>query len=281
MAPILDAVLNDSAQQRRPQSCREVNYLSTLVTGAGAAAISGLQATEECYKGAIDNLKKRFGDEKIIVQEHLRSLLEAPPNFETSTTKYKYIRTIDLVLKYHELHKPMTTAVSTMQAQRDPEDRTTKIEKELQDLSEFLEHQLHCKETLAAYASPRRPEIRKQTGEISRRVGHRTMSSAASLQSVLAYSVIFDGGSQRSFITIEASRQLGCQVLKEETVTVGVFGGHKMQKPMRRIRVSIFEEATKKPIIVDALEAEDICSEHIPIPSEEVTKKMEEIGLDT
>ncbi|KAH6941176.1 hypothetical protein HPB50_014595 [Hyalomma asiaticum] len=45
----------------------------------------------------------------------------------------------DSLLKYHELPKPMTTAVSTMQAQRDPEDRTTKIEKEPQDLLEFLE----------------------------------------------------------------------------------------------------------------------------------------------
>ncbi|KAH7936939.1 hypothetical protein HPB49_006449 [Dermacentor silvarum] len=55
------------------------NYLSTLLSGAAASAISGLQATEECYKDAIDILKKRFGDEIIIVQDHIRSLLDLRP----------------------------------------------------------------------------------------------------------------------------------------------------------------------------------------------------------
>ncbi|XP_037505670.1 uncharacterized protein LOC119381997 [Rhipicephalus sanguineus] len=54
-------------------AAEKLNYLSTLVTGTAAAAISGLQATGECYEDAIDILKKRFGDERIIVQEHLRS----------------------------------------------------------------------------------------------------------------------------------------------------------------------------------------------------------------
>ncbi|KAH7936938.1 hypothetical protein HPB49_006448 [Dermacentor silvarum] len=94
------------------------------------------------------------------------------------------------------------------------------------------------------------------------------------------YRILFDGGSQRSFITIDASRTLGCQFLEEETVNVGVFGGRNTQKTMRRVRVMVFPEKTDKPIGIEALEVEDICSDHIPIP-DEVIKKMEETGLDT
>ncbi|KAH7975145.1 hypothetical protein HPB49_024411 [Dermacentor silvarum] len=50
---------------------------------------------------------------------------------------------------------------------------------------------------------------------------------------------------------------------------------------MRSVRVIAFPEKTDKPIEIEALEVEDICSEHIPIPDEEVLKKMEETGLDT
>ncbi|KAH7937170.1 hypothetical protein HPB49_008424 [Dermacentor silvarum] len=95
------------------------------------------------------------------------------------------------------------------------------------------------------------------------------------------YRILFDGGSQRSFITIDASRTLGCQFLEEETVNVGVFGGRKTQKTMRRVRVIVFPEKTDNPIEIEALEVADICIEHIPIPDEEVIKKKEETGLDT
>ncbi|XP_049274156.1 uncharacterized protein LOC125759435 [Rhipicephalus sanguineus] len=67
-------------------AAEKFNYLSTLVTGTAAAAISGLQATGECYEDAIDILKKRFGDERIIVQEHLRSLLDLRPVLSSSST---------------------------------------------------------------------------------------------------------------------------------------------------------------------------------------------------
>ncbi|KAH6943931.1 hypothetical protein HPB50_000645 [Hyalomma asiaticum] len=117
------------------------NYLSTLVTRATAAAISGLQATGECYEDAIDTLKKRSVDERIVVQEHLRSLLDLGPVLSSSTTEVRdlydevqlHVRSLkalgtspntyssmlreillrvipsDLVLKYHELDKTSTT----------------------------------------------------------------------------------------------------------------------------------------------------------------------------
>lgn len=89
------------------------------------------------------------------------------------------------------------------------------------------------------------------------------------------YRILFNRGSHQ--ITIETCCQLGCQLLQIETVTIGVFGGHKMQKTM--IRVSILKKKnknTKELIVIEALEEEDICSEHVSIPDDEVTRKMKE-----
>lgn len=53
-------------------------YLRTLLNGKAAAAIAGLQATSECYDDAVDILKRRFGDTRRIVQEHLARLRSLP-----------------------------------------------------------------------------------------------------------------------------------------------------------------------------------------------------------
>lgn len=63
------------------------NYLSSLVTGAAASAIAGLQATDGCYKDAIEILKQRFGDDRIIVQDHLRGLLDLKPVSSSSDVR--------------------------------------------------------------------------------------------------------------------------------------------------------------------------------------------------
>lgn len=49
------------------------------MTVATASAISRLLASEECDKDAIDILKKRFGDERLIIHNHLRSLVDLKP----------------------------------------------------------------------------------------------------------------------------------------------------------------------------------------------------------
>lgn len=46
----------------------QFKYLSTLVTGPAASAISGLQASEEWYKNRPLTFIMRFGDKRIIVQ---------------------------------------------------------------------------------------------------------------------------------------------------------------------------------------------------------------------
>lgn len=392
------------------------NYLSSLVTGAAASAISGLQATEECYADAIEILKKRFGDEQIIVQDHLQGLLDLKPVSSSadvhqlrklydkvqvhirslkalgtnSTTYCTMLREIllrvlptDMVLRFHEARKASSSAAASSNTE----------DNELQMLLEFFDLQLTCREAVAEqeiHRSRRTPEkgglkpshprdvsttaalqssasspqkclfcrsekhsaevcdkkeislslkkemltkagrcfrclkqghlakdcrSRLKCGKCARR--HATSvcaseeirsdkekvlsasvnliskqpSSVVMLQTLTAtisgtktsgrYRVLFDGGSQRSFITAKASQRLGCEVIEEETLTVGVFGGENARKTMQRVRVSILPAKEEIPISIDALVVDTICSECIPVPEENVLREMNKMRLDT
>ncbi|KAH7974013.1 hypothetical protein HPB49_008404 [Dermacentor silvarum] len=194
--------------------------LSTLLSGAAASAISGLRAAEECYQDAIDILNKRFRDETIIVQEHLRSLLDLRPISSSSNitqlrdlydqvqvhvrslkalgmspSTYCYmlweivLRVLpsDLVLKFHELYKPRnaSTAVSTNEAEVDSERRMTEVDKELKSLLEYFDHQLECREAVTTYTYTKTPAVVEKNRETSRANQHRNVSSTAALQDVL------------------------------------------------------------------------------------------------
>ncbi|XP_064461641.1 uncharacterized protein LOC135371581 [Ornithodoros turicata] len=54
-------------------------YLRSLLDGAAAAAISGLQASEVCYNDAIEILMERFGDKRRIERQYLTKLRTLPP----------------------------------------------------------------------------------------------------------------------------------------------------------------------------------------------------------
>ncbi|KAM7301461.1 uncharacterized protein ISCGN_016980 [Ixodes scapularis] len=53
-------------------------YLRTVLTGKAAAAVSGIQAAENCYAYAVELLKWRFRKKDVLVLEHLTQLLNLP-----------------------------------------------------------------------------------------------------------------------------------------------------------------------------------------------------------
>ncbi|XP_040067881.1 uncharacterized protein LOC120841109 [Ixodes scapularis] len=55
------------------------NYLKTAVTGDAAAAIAGLPSTARCYEDAVTMLKSRFGNQDLLVQTHLKRLIDVKP----------------------------------------------------------------------------------------------------------------------------------------------------------------------------------------------------------
>ncbi|XP_077548000.1 uncharacterized protein LOC144160646 [Haemaphysalis longicornis] len=176
-------------------TAEKFSYLNTLVTGAAASAISGLQPSEECYKDAIDILRKRFGDKRLIVQDHLRSLLDLRPVSSSSNMHQLrllydevqvHVRSLkalgiitgnyclmlreillrvlpcDMVLKFHERFSPptpSTTASTSTEVKRDRQNQMAQPEQELQQLLQFIDHQVQCREAVEHHTGLRTSDV--------------------------------------------------------------------------------------------------------------------------
>ena len=55
------------------------NYLRNLVDGPAYSTIAGLQLTGANYKAALNLLKERFGQKRIIINCHMENLMKIPP----------------------------------------------------------------------------------------------------------------------------------------------------------------------------------------------------------
>ena len=57
----------------------KLNYLRSKLKGEALEAISGYQLSNENYTVVVDMLKKRFGNQQLIIDAHYRSLSNMPP----------------------------------------------------------------------------------------------------------------------------------------------------------------------------------------------------------
>ncbi|XP_040066221.1 uncharacterized protein LOC120839888 [Ixodes scapularis] len=79
---------------------------------------------------------------------------------------------------------------------------------------------------------------------------------------------LFDGGSQRSFVTEQLSRKLRLEVIGEEEVTIYSFGrtaGGTTRK-RRLVRLWLRSQYSRKEHCLEALEIENICSDQLVLP---------------
>ncbi|KAH6931412.1 hypothetical protein HPB50_024380 [Hyalomma asiaticum] len=92
--------------------------------------------------------------------------------------------------------------------------------------------------------------------------------------------ILFDSGSQRTFITEECSRKLGCKLLGTEILTVGLFRGQQKPDSFRRVEVRLLtKDNCKEEYVFDALEVPTICEQIIPCPDEQVKETLRELSL--
>ncbi|KAG0420672.1 hypothetical protein HPB47_003361 [Ixodes persulcatus] len=89
---------------------------------------------------------------------------------------------------------------------------------------------------------------------------------------------LFDGGSQRSFITKSASERLECKISGQETLTVGVFGGHQSERAFNRVLVSLTAQNGKIHQI-EVIETDVICDQKIPIPEPNLKKLLGQLKM--
>lgn len=90
--------------------------------------------------------------------------------------------------------------------------------------------------------------------------------------------IVFDSGSQRSFITEEQSKSLNCRLLGSGILTVGVFGGGTSERTFRRVQVNLHDQRNRRLYEIDALETPTICEQDLPSPDESILATLEELG---
>ncbi|XP_064465049.1 uncharacterized protein LOC135376466, partial [Ornithodoros turicata] len=69
--------------------------------------------------------------------------------------------------------------------------------------------------------------------------------------------VMFDTGSQRSFVTKQIAQTLHCRTVGEETVKVGVFGGQEEERLYRRVRLKLQSIYNENEYDLEVLKAKD------------------------
>lgn len=79
---------------------------------------------------------------------------------------------------------------------------------------------------------------------------------------------LFDGGSQRSFVTERLSRELRLEVIGEEEVIIYSFGGTVggTTRKRRLVRLWLRSQYSRKEHCLEALEIENICSDQLVLP---------------
>ena len=85
--------------------------------------------------------------------------------------------------------------------------------------------------------------------------------------------VLFYSGSQRSFVTVKMAKELGCTVLRNETLSVGTFGRRALKAEMREVvRLDLKSLRGNKVVSVEAYVVPDISfirNQHLEVMRED------------
>ncbi|GFQ69318.1 DUF1758 domain-containing protein [Trichonephila clavata] len=93
--------------------------------------------------------------------------------------------------------------------------------------------------------------------------------------------IIFDGGSQRTFLESKLARKLNLPVFGQEILTVHTFQSERPTKHVYpKVRIRVKSLISNKEIEIEALETKQLSSAHISIPTKEVRERFESLGLE-
>ncbi|XP_040071686.1 uncharacterized protein LOC120844133 [Ixodes scapularis] len=392
----------------QPTTLDKFGYLRAAVTGEASGDIRGLPPTSRCYEDAVLLLKKRFGNEDVLVQTHMRKLLDLQPHAlpkeilldfnrtivkeqasdvstldasaggmstrsedsqerptETSTTERGIVTLFSRLLAFLRVEVQIRENLAAQQAMdtrqqprgfsSEKKNEKKRSPRERYQSSAALLHQstklnscFFCNEknhATAACPADISIEEKKRLLRLERRCfrctkpNHRSNECRSSMQctkcsrrhatticdpdytptkveanqnaitsapvnlesdtsgaagpAVLLQTAriwcagetngmfvraLFDGGSQRSFITKNASKRLECKTLGQETLTVGVFGGHQSERVFNRVLVSLTAQNGKIHKL-EVLETDVICDQKIPIPEPNLKKLLGQLKM--
>lgn len=93
--------------------------------------------------------------------------------------------------------------------------------------------------------------------------------------------LLLDGGSQRTFIRSDLSKNLQLKVLGEEELNIFTFGGAEAARhtKSRRVELWLRSQHDRTEVRVEALEVPCICADLMPVPSDADVLRMLEEGM--
>ncbi|GFR10995.1 DUF1758 domain-containing protein [Trichonephila clavata] len=93
--------------------------------------------------------------------------------------------------------------------------------------------------------------------------------------------IIFDGGSQRTFLESKLARELNLPVIGQEMLTVHTFQSERPTKHVYpKVRIRVKSLISNKEIVIEALETKQLSGAQISIPAKEVRERFESLGLE-
>lgn len=167
--PFWDMFLHSVHENPRLSNTDRFHYLASLLDGPAAQAVAGIQVTDSCYDDALEILKRRFGNKKVIEQKYLGNLRTLKPVklasdvtalrklFDTVQLNRRGLRSLgitessyaamlnevllkvipaDIVVEYFK-KESMENTTETSQASSD---------QELEQLMKFLRIEVECRE---------------------------------------------------------------------------------------------------------------------------------------
>ncbi|XP_064486068.1 uncharacterized protein LOC135398613 [Ornithodoros turicata] len=91
---------------------------------------------------------------------------------------------------------------------------------------------------------------------------------------------MLDGGSQRTFIKESLSHELKCEPVGEEALSIFSFGCTPVKKTCRRVKVWLRSQYRRQDTCVEALETPEISANLMPSPDANVTRVLNEKGME-
>ncbi|XP_064475439.1 uncharacterized protein LOC135389306 [Ornithodoros turicata] len=93
--------------------------------------------------------------------------------------------------------------------------------------------------------------------------------------------LIFDGGSQRTFITRHLSQAPACQIVRTEHISIGAFGvQHKRPEVLEAVELSLrTTHGRGEHQKITALVVEQICSQVLEVPPDVIKERMQQYKL--
>lgn len=89
--------------------------------------------------------------------------------------------------------------------------------------------------------------------------------------------LLFDSGSQRTFVTKDLSMKLQCKFIGNENLTVGVFGGKTTDNVLKRVILPL-RSMEGHLLLLEALEIDSICENTIPIPDHKLQDELRKLN---